>query len=209
MIEDAAHAVDSKRWSVKIWNDGIIVSMREKSSRTEGGASRVSRTELAWLRYCGILSRFEARYQQKAMVAVSGAGYMPKKLRQSLSPGGVGALRRLTAASYREKLAVYQRELPVGWFAGRWMRPKMNNLYFTYTIRVLNQRRDDLADIFGTQHHTTLRYEPLHLIPIYKSHSKLPISEQLNEEALSIPLHPRLTENEVQYIVDSIKSFPG
>ena len=43
---------------------------------------------------------------------------------------------------------------------------------------------------------------------IYKQMNKQLINcEKLNKEALNIPIHPRLTENEVTKIVDTIKSF--
>ena len=41
---------------------------------------------------------------------------------------------------------------------------------------------------------------------IYKQTDiQLPNSEKLNETALSIPLHPRLTDDEVTLIIDKIK----
>ena len=43
--------------------------------------------------------------------------------------------------------------------------------------------------------------------PIYKSSAKLPVSERLNEEALSLPIHPRLSEDDVTKIVGLIKAF--
>jgi dTDP-4-amino-4,6-dideoxygalactose transaminase len=36
---------------------------------------------------------------------------------------------------------------------------------------------------------------------------KLPNAEQLNEDALSIPLHPNLKMDEVEYIISKIKLF--
>jgi dTDP-4-amino-4,6-dideoxygalactose transaminase len=44
--------------------------------------------------------------------------------------------------------------------------------------------------------------------PLYKQlEKKLDNTEILNETALSIPLHPRLTDEEVDYIIDEIKYF--
>jgi|ERR1035437_426767 hypothetical protein len=56
--------------------------------------------------------------------------------------------------------------------------------------------------------YTTLRYHPLHLNPLYNQMNvRLPNCEILNEDCLSIPLHPRLDENDVDKIVDLIKKF--
>lgn len=79
--------------------------------------------------------------------------------------------------------------------------------YFTYCIRV--PCRDELAHyLLGKGIYTTLRYHPLHMNPLYdQQHLSLTNSETLNETALSIPLHPRLSDDDVQYIVDSITEF--
>ncbi len=225
VIEDAAHAVDSKRngrYCGNLGTIGIYSFDAVKNLATPEGGGITSQNpeylELAReLRYCGIAkSGFEAKdTSKKRWWQYQVRDICPKMLPNDIVASvGLAQLRRLDSNQrYREKIwRFYQQEFAsVGWLR----RPvdaaeNEQHSYFTYTIRVLNQRRDDLARyLLERGIYTTLRYEPLHLIPIYKSHSKLPISEQLNEEALSIPLHPRLTENEVQYIVDSIKSFPG
>jgi aminotransferase len=80
--------------------------------------------------------------------------------------------------------------------------------YFTYCIRVLGDQRDRLAkDLLGKQIYTTLRYHPLHLNPIYKSSAKLPVCEQLNEEALNLPMHPNLSDEDVERIVAAVRTF--
>ena len=40
---------------------------------------------------------------------------------------------------------------------------------------------------------------------LYKSNAKLKNCEELNETGLSIPLHPSLSMNDVDYIVEKIK----
>ncbi len=81
--------------------------------------------------------------------------------------------------------------------------------YFTYLIRLKNNKRDELAQyLYDNNIYTTLRYEPLHLIPIYGStHIKLKNSELLNKTGLNIPIHPNLKDKEVEYIIDHIKKF--
>jgi aminotransferase len=86
--------------------------------------------------------------------------------------------------------------------------PDEQHSYFTYVIRAVDGLRDKLAQyLYDKGIYTTLRYHPLHLNPIYQSHAKLPICEQLNEEALSLPIHPRLSESNVAKIIEMVKSF--
>lgn len=78
--------------------------------------------------------------------------------------------------------------------------------YFSYFIQI--PQRDALAHyLLENGIYTTLRYHPLHLNPIYDSPQKLTASEHLNEVGLNIPLHPRLSEEEVAFIIDKINDF--
>ena len=79
--------------------------------------------------------------------------------------------------------------------------------YFTYCIRV--PKRDQLAHyLLEKKIYTTLRYHPLHMNTIYNQlKSNLPNSEKLNNEALSIPIHPRLSNQDVEKVIFEIKSF--
>ena len=94
-----------------------------------------------------------------------------------------------------------------------WITPPKNaeitdrHSFFTYCIRV--PKRDLLAHyLLENEIYTTLRYHPLHLNPIYKQmHCRLKNSETLNEDCLSLPLHPRLTEKDLDRIISQIKLF--
>jgi aminotransferase len=86
--------------------------------------------------------------------------------------------------------------------------PDEQHSYFTYVIRVPGGRRDALAHhLYGQGIYTTLRYHPLHMNPIYRSTARLPVCEQLNEEALCLPLHPRLTDDEISEVVSAVRAF--
>lgn len=79
--------------------------------------------------------------------------------------------------------------------------------YFTYCVRA--KKRDFLAKfLLDRGIYTTLRYHPLHMNLLYNQQSvQLPNSQQLNIDALSLPLHPRLTSNDVEYVISSILEF--
>ena len=85
--------------------------------------------------------------------------------------------------------------------------PDDRHSYFTYCLRV--PKRDELAHyLLENEIYTTLRYHPLHMNSLYKQiDKKLTNCEKLNEDALSIPLHPRLSDDDVSKVVDAIKSF--
>jgi aminotransferase len=75
-------------------------------------------------------------------------------------------------------------------------------------VRVLNGKRNQFAKYLYDQGiYTTFRYHPLHLNPIYKSSAVLPISTQLNEEGLNLPLHPNLGTADIDKIITTVKAY--
>ena len=57
---------------------------------------------------------------------------------------------------------------------------------------------------------TQVHYIPLHLQPYYKKKyglKKLPNSEKFYEDVLSIPFFSSLQINEIDYVIDKLKSF--
>ena len=224
IIEDAAHAVDSYYHGKPCGGiaDVGIYSFDAVKNLTTGEGGGITTTRADWierakiLRYCGIgKSGFEA--------AAASAGEKNRwweyniqepfiKMLPTNIAGAIGLaqLEKIDdLQAYRKQIwDIYQQE-----FAGvEWIvRPPdaeahEQHSYFTYVIRV--PRRDKLARyLFDADIYTTLRYHPLHLNPLYGSSARLANCEVLNEDSLSIPLHPNLTMEQVSLIVETIKKF--
>ncbi len=224
VIEDAAHAVDSSHkgaycggmGDVGIYSFDAIknLAMGEGGGLTARDPARLKRARQ--LRYCGIgKSGFEASANKNRWWEYDITDFFPKMLPSDIAASiGLAQLRKLDGMqAYRKKIwETYQREFsPLPWL----LRPQDapagdTHSYFTYCIRVPGGKRDALAKfLYQEGIYTTLRYHPLHLNPIYGSKTRLPVCEQLNEEALSIPLHPGLQEADVAKIIASIKKFPA
>ena len=114
-------------------------------------------------------------------------------------------------ARRKEVWDIYQKELRLSWLA---LPPEIpghvSHSYFTYFIKVLNGKRDGLARyLLDNGIYTTVRYEPLHLYKQFGKYRKLPVAERLNEELLNLPLHPNLSDRDVEYIIEKIKGFNG
>ncbi|MEW6354949.1 MAG: DegT/DnrJ/EryC1/StrS family aminotransferase [Planctomycetota bacterium] len=87
------------------------------------------------------------------------------------------------------------------------------HVYHLYVIR--SPRRDALREHLkeqgvGTQIHYPI---PVHLQGAYKdlglTKGALPETERAVDEILSLPIYPELSDNEVQQIIDAVKSFSG
>lgn len=223
VIEDAAHAVASSldgKACGGIGTVGIFSFDSVKNLTTgEGGGVTARDPELVTrarlLRYCGIgKSGFEASAQKDRWWEYRIADIFPKFLPNDIMAAiGLAQLKKLDAHQTRRRQIWdrYQRELAdVSWLV-RPEEPTANEThsYFTYFVRVTNGRRDALAKyLYEKNIYTTLRFHPLHLNPIYQSSARLPVSERLNEEGLNLPLHPRLSDEDVAHIVSTIRAFP-
>jgi perosamine synthetase len=87
------------------------------------------------------------------------------------------------------------------------------HVYHQYTIRVPNGRRDALEKYLTEKGVGTGIYYP---VPIHKQkyyteqlgyNQTIPISEKAAEEVISLPVHPALTQNELETIVKTVNEF--
>jgi aminotransferase len=223
IVEDAAHAVDSTLegkhcggiGDVGIYSFDAVknLAVGEGGGLTARDPALIERARLA--RYCGIgKSGFEAATDKKTRwweynISDIDFKYLPSDVAAAM---GLAQLEKLDAMqAYRRKLwDVYQKE----WSSLSWMVQPVGpaagekHSYFTYCVRIVGPSRDRFARyLLDNGIYTTLRFHPLHMNPIYRSSAKLPVCEQLNEEALSIPLHPSLTEADVSKILETVHGF--
>ena len=75
-------------------------------------------------------------------------------------------------------------------------------------VRVLDGRRDELAQTLLEQGiYTSLRYQPLHMVRPFRNGQSLPNAELLAEQGLNLPLHPRLSDDDVARVIDRVRGF--
>ena len=78
--------------------------------------------------------------------------------------------------------------------------------YYMYHVQVNN--RDEFAKYLREKNiYTTFRYYPLHWVDFYKSNAKLPNTEYAANHTLNLPLHQNLTNDEINYIIKTIKEW--
>ena len=223
VIEDAAHAVVSTLQGKNAGGIGVIgvFSFDSIKNIAAGEAGALTTRDPVFakraknLRYCGIAkSGFESamdepksRWWEYAIQEV-----FPKMLPSDLS--GALALAQLSKIDTLQKTrkGIWDR-YQEAFSLIDWITCPLNakngdtHSFFTFFIQV--PHRNELADHLLKQGiYTTLRYHPLHMNPIYQSNAYLPNSEKLNQTGLNIPLHPRLTEKQVETVISAILNFP-
>ena len=76
-----------------------------------------------------------------------------------------------------------------------------------FPIRILNNKRDNIKKILEDNNvQTGLHYKPNHLLEKFKTNYKLPISEKLYKEIITLPLHPDLNISDINFICSIIKN---
>jgi aminotransferase len=222
VISDTAHAVDTylndipvnKYYTISVYS---FDSMKNIACGELGG---ICSNNLAYqektkrLRYCGILkSGLQARTDKNRWWEYDVDEPFIKMLPNDISASiGIAQFRKLDILQAKRKAIwdKYQNELAdVSWLLIPPAIPKnIKHSYFTYFIKVLNGKRDWLARyLLDKGIYTTVRYQPLHLYNAYGSRQRLEVAELLNEQLLNLPLHPALSDADVDYIIKCIKGI--
>lgn len=77
-----------------------------------------------------------------------------------------------------------------------------------FPIIVKNGMRNNLKNyLFEREIETGVQYKPNHLLTKFNRKYQLPNAERLYESILCIPLHPKLSEDNINYIIDQINEF--
>jgi dTDP-4-amino-4,6-dideoxygalactose transaminase len=86
-------------------------------------------------------------------------------------------------------------------------REYAKHVYHLYVVRA--KRRNELQQYLLNKGIQTLIHYPIpvHLQEAYKTNDKLPVTEKICDEIISLPIHPWLKENEVEKISASLKQF--
>lgn len=193
IIEDAAHSAGATYDGKKIGShfDAVCFSFHpvKNLAMPSGGAiclngihSDKNKKTLKVLRWCGIDKRKEYGYD----ITKLGWNYYMNEISAAI---GLVQLKKLDKANnIRKKIAKR-------YFSELRLKNKMNYSndcsYHFYWIRVKN-RDAFMRKMKELNIETGIHYNPIHLMSLYVGNSKLPITEKIGKEIVSIPTHPNL-----------------
>jgi len=204
VVEDAAQAhgaaVGDRRSGT--WGAGTFSFYPTKNMTTgEGGMLTTHDGELAervrLLREHGMKVRYHHdvlgyNFRMTDIAAAIGLAQLPKL-------AGANERRRAIAARYDAELRGVITP---------WVRPDVTHVYHQYTIRV--NERDAFAEHLRQRGVGSAIYYP---IPVHRQkpflalgygHESLPVTDRLTAEVLSIPVHPSLTDEEVETVIEAV-----
>jgi dTDP-4-amino-4,6-dideoxygalactose transaminase len=88
-----------------------------------------------------------------------------------------------------------------------------SQIFHQYTIRVQNGKRDDLKKFLGSVNIPSMIYypEPLHMQEAYRflgyGKDDFPVTSLLCSEVLSLPMHPDMEQEQLEYITLNLLKF--
>ncbi len=172
---------------------GMVFTSNKKIARTIRYLKEHGQTKPYFYKYHGVNGRIDEIHSAILLVKFK---HFEKEI----------ALRKTIVGKYIEGLKNLNPHLKLPYFPKDYF-----SSYSLFTIRAKN--RNKLKKFLESRGIGTGIYysKPLHLQPVYKNlnfrNVNLPITERLAKEVLSLPLHPYLTEEEINYVISSIRDF--
>jgi dTDP-4-amino-4,6-dideoxygalactose transaminase len=220
IIEDAAHAFGSSYKGRKIGSFGDVTCFSFDPIKNitcgEGGAVVLKddaiAEEIRRKRILGIDKDTWHRYKNERSwfyeVTTQGYRYHMSNINAAI---GLAQLRKFNTFIEKKKNIVkrYNEELVNvdGISILKWNL--VETAPFTYIIRVLNGRRDEMMDFLGSKGvGTGVHYIANHIQPFFSSYAQsMPLTEKIWKEILTLPLYCDMTEDDVNLVVGSVNAF--
>ncbi len=220
IIEDAAHAFGSSYKGKKIGSFGDVTCFSFDPIKNltcgEGGAVVLSDDVVAELirtkRILGIDKDTWHRYRNERAwfyeVTMQGYRYHMSNVNAAI---GIAQFQKLDLFIQRKKEIVQKYNYAFREITG--LKILTWNLKetapFTYILRVLNDKREDLIEFLKAKGiGTGIHYIPNHLQPFFKQFSlSLPVTEQIGEEILTLPLYYDMTNEQVATVIEAVRDF--
>jgi len=202
VVDDAAHACGAKYRGKKIGSENELSCFSfhpvKNLAMPKGGAITINcknsssiRRKLDSLRWCGIDNRNGPFYDVTSL----GFNHYMDEISAAI---GIEQLKKVDASNnIRKRIAKrYNQELKIE----EKMPFDKNSSYHLYWIRTKNRARF-MKNMSESGIEVGAHYKAVHLMSFYRSNVKLPITEQMADEIVTIPMHPSLTSNEIDRVI--------
>ena len=208
IIEDAAHASGSTYKNKKIGshNDAVCFSFHpaKNLAMPSGGIIAIngkniekSKKLLKSKRWVGISNRKGPKYD----VTNIGWNYYMNEFAAVI---GIEQLKKLDHSNSKRKYVakIYSQELDIT----RKIPYTKDCSYHLFWIIVKN-RTKFMKKMLENNIETGIHYLPIHKMEFYNSKTKLEITEKVTKGLVSLPIHPNLTNNDIDKIIKLTNKF--
>jgi dTDP-4-amino-4,6-dideoxygalactose transaminase len=208
IIEDAAHACGSEYNGKKIGSHGDLVCfsfhpVKNLAMPTGGLISINNRNykkmteDLKSKRWCGISNRKHADYDVNKI----GWNFYMNEFSAAIGLVQLEKIQKMN--NIRKSIAkIYEKELNV------FKKIPFTNTcaYHLYWICV-KDRKFFRKKLLEKGIETGSHYKPIHQMSLYNKPIKLPITEKIAKEIVTIPIHPNLSDSDIDKIINTINKF--
>ena len=208
IIEDAAHAAGTSYKNKRIGSHGNVVCFSfhpvKNLAMPSGGAitlnyknSKAFSESLKSKRWVGISNRKGSKYD----VTRLGWNYYMNEFSAAI---GIEQLRKLDKSNYKRKEIAkkYTKELHVE----QKIPFSKDCSYHIFWIIVKN--RDNFRKKMQENNiETGIHYLPIHKMKFYNYKLKLPVTEKVARNIVSLPIHPNLTDDNIDKIIKLTNKF--
>jgi dTDP-4-amino-4,6-dideoxygalactose transaminase len=205
LIEDAAHAAGSEYNGKKIGSHGEFVCFSfhpvKNLAMPTGGLISINHNKhknfkkiLNSRRWCGITDRNDVNYDVKDL----GWNYYMNEFSAAIGKVQLKKLNKLN--KIRKRIAkTYSQEIEL-----ESMMPFDDHCsYHFFWIRVKSRQKfRRLMNDYGIE--TGTHYRPIHSMTLFNKKNHLPNTELIGTEIVTIPTHPGLSQDDVNYIIKKI-----
>jgi perosamine synthetase len=222
IVEDAAHAFGSTYKGRKVGTLGDITCFSFDPIKNitcgEGGAVATDDDQIAGRiipkRILGIDNDTWSRYRNERNwfyeVVTPGYRYHLSNVNAAI---GLEQLKRFDAFKTRKQEIVARYDETLDDLTGLSLieHGGSETFPFFYIVRVLDGRRDDLMQhLKGRGVGTGVHYIPNHIQPLFAEYrTELPVTDQLYEEIMTLPLYYEMKDSEVDSVIDAVRAFFG
>jgi dTDP-4-amino-4,6-dideoxygalactose transaminase len=214
VVEDAAQAIGAEHHGQRagcLGHLGCLSFFPTKNLGGFGDGGMIVTKDAELARRCQTL-RVHGAGGQKYYHDRVGGNFRLDALQAAVLRAKLGHLEAWTAGRQRNA-ARYERMLAGERIVRPAVRAYNRMVYNQYVVRV--PRRDQVRAELGRRGIGTAVYYPLalHLQPCFSDlgyhEGDLPVSEQATREVLALPIYPELTEEQQQYVAQTLLALTG
>jgi len=228
VIEDAAHAISTRYKGRLVGSRGNLAAFSfyaTKNLTTAEGGCLTGDSDL--IDKCRIIGhhgmnrdawkRFDKSGSWYYEVVLPGFKYNMMDIQAAM---GLHQMDRLAGFQERRRAIVKKYEAGLGDLACLQLpieRPECESSWHLYVLRLvpgqLRIGRDEFIEAMRSRNiGTSVHYLPVHMHPFYKEKYSIPtdacpVAASVYEQIVSIPLHPGLSDSEVDDVVDTIRAI--
>ncbi len=208
LIDDAAHAVGAKINARKIGSIGSMSCFSfhpvKNLAMPTGGLVALNqknhqriRKILLSRRWCGITERKGVDYNVKEL----GWNFYMNEFSAAIGLAQLSMLNKLNkkrldiARRFHNELNL-ERKMPLN----------AESVYHFYWILVKNRTRFR-KKMDEVRIETGIHYKPVHKMSMYKNDVKLPVTDQISQQIVTLPTHPNLTDADINKIIEYVNKF--